>query len=389
MRKINIGVSRNILHINRHGIESIQRLSRRRISNINSNDISSSTTSISVENNSSEEYLNLISNLCNEYLPAKVRPFSSERARFHTPSDTSDTDWIYAPSPEDTLFGKVLPIHTAQDCIDLLHDYMPYYGAIILIPFVTKMVSIMPLQIIAQKRQEKIMPHLPKAMQEYRAAAAKYKTDKTKLKLVNDLLKKKYGFNPVTAPLRPMVALFLQMPIHTTFFIASRTMYSSYPDVKFGGALWFNNLAIPDPTWMLPVCASLCTGLSLIVGQRIQMKNPHYTSPFGIPPEFLRIGMGVMCLFMIPIAHQFNAGFNIYMAANVISFMFQTMTLQNDKFRSIVGLKPVSFQNQYQKETQQINQAFSARAKQDTAQANVTYEPIQTRSERRTRTRKR
>ena len=91
---------------------------------------------------------------------------------------------------------------------------------------------------------------------------------------------------------------------------------------------------------------------------------------------------------MVPISHMFTAGFNIYMTANILSYMVQATLVQNDTFRQLVGLKPSSFQAQYQKELRDMNQAINTRLKSDHKNNRGEFQNIQSRTERRRKTRR-
>ena len=47
--------------------------------------------------------------------------------------------------------------------------------------------------------------------------------------------------------MKPLLTVICQMPVHMSVYIAVRTMYSSYPDFKFGGSSWFLDLTQRDP----------------------------------------------------------------------------------------------------------------------------------------------
>ena len=66
-------------------------------------------------------------------------------------------------------------------------------------------------------------------------------------------LKKKYGYNPSYVWIRMLAPGLAQAPMHMTFFLTLRTMWPRFQDWKEGGALWFTDLAVTDPTWALPV----------------------------------------------------------------------------------------------------------------------------------------
>ena len=78
-------------------------------------------------------------------------------------------------------------------------------------------------------------------------------------------LKKKYGYNPAYVAYRMMLTPIIQAPMHMAFFYAARTMWPRFPDWKEAGAFWFTDLAVPDPTWALPVMAGCCFLLNIEV----------------------------------------------------------------------------------------------------------------------------
>lgn len=75
----------------------------------------------------------------------------------------------------DFMFSKVLPVNMAQNAVDILHDHMPYFAAILIVPFLSKICFTIPIALWSQRSQDKILPYLPTAMKDYRKAANKYK----------------------------------------------------------------------------------------------------------------------------------------------------------------------------------------------------------------------
>eukprot|EP01083_Nonionella_stella_P134100 407992_1 len=281
----------------------------------------------------------------------------------------------------DFMLGKILPINMAQNGIDMLHDYMPYFGAIMVAPFLAKICFTIPVSLWAQWRQDKILPFIPTAMKDYRKAANKYKGDRDKFNILTDKIKAKYGFNPLYAQFRPLLTGIVQLPVHMTFYIAIRTMYASYPDWKYGGIYWFSNLSIGDPYWILPVGVGCCMGLSFWNSMRYQKNDSMMLGGGAIPPGMIKGAFGLMAVCMIPIAHFWSAGFNLYMSANILSYMMQLMLLQNNQFRALFGIKSTQIQMQYQKELRDINTNANTIMKKDVHE-DVQYTQIQDKYQR-------
>ena len=342
---------------------SIQRINKR-----NLNDSSHSSYS-SESSQSSQSLINDLLNYAKENIIQPQARDLSFRPRYKTLTvninnmdnmDNMDNDDLISSTenfltPSDFLMAKFLPVHTAQNAIDYFHDYMPYWSAIIIVPFLAKFFFTIPITILSQRSQEKISPLIPTAMKEYRKAANKYRGDKIKFNKMTDKIIAKYGFNPLYAQFRPLFAALIQAPVHLTFYIAFRTMYSSYPDWKYGGLYWFKNLSVSDPYWILPLIVGASMGISFWNTMRYQKSSSMMLGGGAIPPNMIKYGFIAMSLIFIPMAHIWSAGFNIYMSANILSYMLQIILLQNDNFRNIFGLKPASIQFQYQKELRDIN----------------------------------
>ena len=63
---------------------------------------------------------------------------------------------------------------------------------------------------------------------------------------------RKYGCHPLKLFTMPLV----QMPVFISFFMALREMARApVASMTTGGALWFSNLTVPDPFYVLPLVA--------------------------------------------------------------------------------------------------------------------------------------
>ena len=89
----------------------------------------------------------------------------------------------------DFMLGKILPINLAQNGIDYLHDFMPYWAAVLAVPFLAKFAFTIPVTLYAQYKQDKILPLIPTAMKDYRKAADKYKADREKFNMLTDKIR--------------------------------------------------------------------------------------------------------------------------------------------------------------------------------------------------------
>lgn len=278
--------------------------------------------------------------------------------------------------PSDWFIYKILPVDTVHSSLSFFHDFgLPWYSVIILTPCLMKATLTIPLAVYVQHKQQKTMPRMNEGLKRVQAIKAMYKEDaRLQSQKLKDL-RAELGFNPVTQPLRNAMPLICAAPIHMTFFFAIRTMYPKYEDWATGGLFWFKDLSIPDPSWALPVMCGTAILLNFeIVAKRMPdnpMKRP------------MIIFTRVMGLVTIPIMHFFTAGFNLYAVANTLTFALQSRLLYADWFRKFVGLKPQSYMDALQKQTEQARKAVGTRKKdegqefqveQNTAHTGVLYD---------------
>ena len=236
--------------------------------------------------------------------------------------------------------------------MDWAHDYMPYWFIVLTIPWITKAFLIMPCIIWQNRKYEAIAHRIPQAMEDYAYLhnARKEGTKTKNVSVYGDLhkeynqrqkeLKSKYGFNPYTQEIKKVLPILLQIPIHMSLFVGTRTMYPTYPDWKEGGMLWFNDLSIGDPFYVWPTIAAstmIYSGWAMTKNMDLQAKFPN------IPMNLILYATTAASLCFIPVAGMFPVGLNIYIASNIMSYMIQTQLLDNRNFRDKVGLKPKSF----------------------------------------------
>lgn len=164
----------------------------------------------------------------------------------------------------------------------------PNYGlAIILLTVVIKalLYPITAKQISSMKKMGELQPKM-KQLQE------KFKNDKQRLNQEMGELYKREGVNPLSGCL----PLLIQMPILIAIFYGIR-------DFSYVGTpswLWIKDLAIPDPTYILPVISALST----YVQSKQTITDPNNPQN--------KIMLYFMPLFIGYISLQFPAGLIIY-----------------------------------------------------------------------------
>ncbi|PVZ99663.1 hypothetical protein BB558_004306 [Smittium angustum] len=150
------------------------------------------------------------------------------------------------------------PVGWVEQLLELSHVYtgLPWWGTILTATLVVRL-SMFPINVILQRKVVKMQNLQPKMvaikakleraqkennMYEYRVQATQMR------KLMKD-----EGVNPFSTVLLPL----MQMPVMVSFFMALREM-SSLPveHLKTGGMLWFTDLTVADPLYILPIIAA-------------------------------------------------------------------------------------------------------------------------------------
>eukprot|EP00494_Astrolonche_serrata_P030474 UN30742 len=230
-----------------------------------------------------------------------------------------------ALSIQDGFIYKVLPTETLKDCLFYFHDTwgFQWFGIVLVAPWIVKAVLVLPLTIKTQKHMEWIAPTQSESMQKVKEIQVQFGHDRALFSKKMNELKSKYGYNPSTAPYRMFGSAIVQAPFHMTFFFSLRTMWPGFGDWKEGGALWFTDLAVPDPTWALPV---ICGTFMLANTELNMMAQQHKTEAAGMMKTMMR-GFSFL---MIPMFVFFPSGFTLYTASNILGFACQSALLRND-----------------------------------------------------------
>ena len=247
----------------------------------------------------------------------------------------ADGSWFMTP-----VFDSV------QSCLETVHHAtgLPWYLTIVLSTLAVRS-SFLPLIV-----------HQLKAGGRY-ATAAKPEADKlwhlykeardrsTKANNVSGLARATSlywrGLRAVLAKhnCRP-VSLFggslVQLPAFLTFVVSMRHMIRDgglRSDLAHGGALWFNDLTLPDETLALPVLAIGMTyaNLQMSLGK----------APPGTVFHWLKDTGQVLLIAGLPLTTALPQGIFLYWITNAAFSAVQTHAVRADGVRSVLGLPPM------------------------------------------------
>lgn len=156
--------------------------------------------------------------------------------------------------------GGYSPVGLVQWTLEYMHVHanLPWWAAIVTATVLVR-VALFPLAVRLQAnsvRLNNIQPESEKLMskaKEYDQAGNKMLAAQQKAKLM--ALYQKHRCNPLKVVILPL----MQVPVFISFFIAIRRMATlPVESMKTGGILWFKDLTVADPFYVLPIvaCAS-------------------------------------------------------------------------------------------------------------------------------------
>lgn len=166
--------------------------------------------------------------------------------------------------------GGYSPVGLIQSAMELIHSTtgLPWWGSIVLSTLCLRLLFI-PVSIFLQKnaiKMHNVNPEIEKMkekQQVYMLAGNLEMANHERSKM--NAVFKKHGIRPV---LSVMPALF-QGVFMVSFFMALRGMANApVTSMMAGGMLWFPDLTVPDPSFILPIISSAGFLVSLEVRSR-------------------------------------------------------------------------------------------------------------------------
>jgi YidC/Oxa1 family membrane protein insertase len=117
-------------------------------------------------------------------------------------------------------------------------------------------------------------------------------------------------------PLGGCLPLLVQMPIFITMFYVIRGFGAEHPSFTEGGILWFQNLAVQDPTYILPILSAV----TLLAASEITSKH--------IDPQ-QRWLMRALPVVFIAFTYYFPAGLFVYWITSNLVTLVQNYLIYN------------------------------------------------------------
>ncbi|XP_048218825.1 mitochondrial inner membrane protein OXA1L [Perognathus longimembris pacificus] len=245
--------------------------------------------------------------------PAAPSPATPDVA----PAETADAvQAAVEQSFAELGLGSHTPVGLIQNFLEFMHVEvgLPWWGAIATCTVLARCL-VFPLIVKGQREAAKIHNHLP-VIQKFsiRIREAKLAGDDTEFYKASTemaLYQKKHDINLF----RPLILPLTQAPIFLSFFIALREMASlPVPSLQTGGLLWFQDLTVSDPNYILPLVVTATMWGVLELGAETGVQSSDL--------QWMRNIIRVMPLAVLPITIHFpSAVFMYWLSSNVFSLV--------------------------------------------------------------------
>ncbi|XP_072693978.1 mitochondrial inner membrane protein OXA1L [Canis lupus baileyi] len=228
--------------------------------------------------------------------------------------------------------GSYTPVGLIQNLLEFMHVNLglPWWGAIAACTVLARCL-VFPLIVKGQREAAKIHNHLPEIQ--------KFSTRIREAKLAGDQAEFYKASSEMTfyqkkhdvKLFRPLILPLTQAPIFISFFIALREMANlPVPSLQTGGLLWFQDLTLSDPTYILPLVVTATMWGVLELGAETGMQSSDL--------QWMRNLIRVMPLAVLPITIHFpTAVFMYWLSSNMFS-LGQVACLRIPAVRTILKI---------------------------------------------------
>uniref|UniRef100_A0A672GIQ8 Membrane insertase YidC/Oxa/ALB C-terminal domain-containing protein n=1 Tax=Salarias fasciatus TaxID=181472 RepID=A0A672GIQ8_SALFA len=206
------------------------------------------------------------------------------------------------------------PVGLIQNLLEFIHlDLgLPWWGAIVAGTVLARL-AVFPVIVKGQREAAKLnnvlpeMTKLTNRMNEAKQSGNKFEFSKAYADL--SVFQKKHDVNPLRGFLVPLV----QAPVFISFFIALRKMaYLPVPSLQTGGVLWFTDLSLADPYYILPLAVTGTMFFILELGAESGIDNPNLRA--------MKTVFRIMPFIILPLTINFpTAVFTYWLTSNCFS----------------------------------------------------------------------
>ncbi|XP_077542603.1 OXA1L mitochondrial inner membrane protein isoform X2 [Haemaphysalis longicornis] len=236
------------------------------------------------------------------------------------------------PTLQSVGLGGWSPSGMVQQLLDLLHSStgLPWWATIAASTLVVK-VLLLPLIIKGQKNSIHMNNNLPQ-MQHLQAKMTEARNMGNQLeaaRLANELMifMKEKNVNPLKSMIIPMA----QAPVFISFFFALRGMANlPIESFKTGGMLWFTDLTVADPYYVLPLITSVSLFCTLELGAESGVRSDNL--------QWTRYIFRALPVVIFPVTMNFPAALLCYWVTSNIFTLCQVGVLRLQPVRNYLNI---------------------------------------------------
>ncbi|XP_060031329.1 mitochondrial inner membrane protein OXA1L [Erinaceus europaeus] len=249
------------------------------------------------------------------------------------PGETTDIlQAVTEPSFSELGLSSFTPVGLVQNLLESMHVEfgLPWWGAIAACTVLARCL-VFPLIVKGQREAAKIHNHLPE-LQKFstRIRDARLAGDHAEFYKISSEMtfyQKKHDVKLM----RPMILPLTQAPIFISFFIALREMANlPVPSLKTGGLLWFQDLTLSDPTYILPLVVTATMWGVLELGAETGMQSSDI--------QWMRNFIRVMPLAVLPITIHFPTAVFVYWLSSNVFSLVQVSCLRIPAVRTVLKI---------------------------------------------------
>lgn len=239
------------------------------------------------------------------------------------------------------LGGDYWPVSLLQNSLEFIHVTcgLPWWGTIALATVIIR-ACLTPIVVISQ-RNAAIMRNMMPEMQEIQLKISEARQMGNPIEMAQQnqelmMLMKTKGMNPIKNMLLPMA----QAPIFISFFVGIRRMVNCpVESLQTGGILWFKDLTVMDPYYLLPLIT--CSTLALT----IRLGTDGARMGTGQNPELVNYILNGLPIVIFPFIMKFPAAMVVYWASSNLCSLAQVKKFQtNIKTLSLITFLQFIFQ---------------------------------------------
>ena len=221
----------------------------------------------------------------------------------------------------------------AVNGVHFIHDLtgFHYAGSIFATTCLIRLV-ILPLAIRGQRaasRMAHVQPELQVIKKRYEALGTPTAAEQKAFAEQMKSLFARYEVKPFAALAAPLI----QAPLFIGMFFGMKKMPEMYPtEFATGGLLWFTDLTIPDPTYILPLTCGLSFLATVEAGKEQMIDSSPTTGPMMLN------AFRAMAFVAVPVMTTFPAAMLCYWVPNNFITLVQSVTLRQPWVKKQLGI---------------------------------------------------